>query len=119
MSRITPVILGIAVTVAASGCAFRSPKIGELQYNPGRYQDRTVSVTGVVTNSWGGAFVPVTIYQIDDGTGQVTVVSAQERQTPARGARVRVRGKVNNIGVFGGRSVGLHIREDDLDFLRD
>jgi hypothetical protein len=29
---------------------------------------------------------------------------------------VRVRGKVEDVAVIGGRSLGLHIREDEVDF---
>jgi hypothetical protein len=54
---------------------------------------------------------------VDDGTGEVTVVS-QDGRIPTRGARVRVKGRVNEIATFGGRSVGLHIRQTDLDFKR-
>ena len=100
-----------------SGCALRSPSIADLKYNPGHYQDKTVTVDGVVTSSWGIPFVPFKVYKIEDGTGEVTVVS-QGMRTPTRGARVRVRGKVNEFAVFGGNSLGLHIREQDLHIKR-
>jgi hypothetical protein len=54
---------------------------------------------------------------VDDGTGEVTVVS-QGRQSPTRGAHVRVTGRVSEMATFGGSSVGLHIQETDLDFRR-
>jgi len=76
-----------------------------------------VAVEGVVTSSWGIPLVPFRMYKLDDGTGEVTVL-AQHGRTPPRGARVRVRGKVEDVAVLGGRSLGLHIREDDLDFKR-
>jgi hypothetical protein len=44
----------------------------------------------------------------------VTVVSQNER-IPPRGARVRVKGRVADVAVLGGRSLGLHIREESLD----
>lgn len=50
---------------------------------------------------------------MDDGTGELTVVS-QGNRMPTRGARVRVRGRVEDVGVFGGQAVGLHLRENDL-----
>lgn len=95
-----------------TGCAARGVRIAELKDQPDRYDDRTVSVTGVVTNSWGIPFVPFQLYQVDDGTGEITVVSRSGR-SPSRGARVQVKGKVNEVGVFGGRSIGLHLQEDD------
>ena len=57
------------------------------------------------------------MYQVDDGTGEILVVSQNDR-IPSKGARVRVTGKVGEFAVFGGRSIGLHLREGDLDFTR-
>jgi hypothetical protein len=58
--------------------------------------------------------VPLRFYRVDDGTGEMTVI-ANEGRVPARGARVKVRGRVSEIGSFGGRSVGLHLRQEDVD----
>lgn len=112
-------LIALLLTLAASGCALavRHPSIAELRYNAERYHDKTVSVEGVVTTSWGVPLVPFQMYKVDDGTGEVTVL-AQRGRTPARGARVRVRGKVEQFAVLGGRSVGLHLREQDVDFKR-
>ena len=107
----------IVALASISACALRAPNIGDLQRNPGRYQDRTVRIDGVVTSSWGLPLVPFRLYKVDDGTGEVTVIS-QGNRTPTRGARVHVKGRVNEIAVFGGQSIGLHIREQDLDVRR-
>ena len=40
------------VLMLLGACATGHPKIAELKYNPGRYQNRTVTVDGVVTSSW-------------------------------------------------------------------
>jgi hypothetical protein len=99
-----------------SGCALtRTPSIAELKYNPGRYQDKSVAIDGVVTTSWGLPLVPFRLYKVDDGTGEMTVVS-QHGRVPSKGARVRVKGRVNEVATFGGQSLGLHIQETDLDF---
>jgi uncharacterized protein YceK len=107
----------LAVVVLLSGCALavRHPSVAELKYNPGRYNDKTVSVEGVVTSSWGIPLVPFKLYKIDDGTGEVTVIS-QNGRVPSKGARVRVKGRVNDVGTFGGHAIGLHIQQRDLDF---
>ena len=104
-----------AVTLSAfiaAGCAARGVRIAELKDQPDRYDDKTVSVTGVVTSSWGIPLVPFQLYQVDDGTGEITVVSRSGR-SPSRGARVQVKGKISEVGVFGGRSIGLHLQEDE------
>ena len=110
-------IAPLAVAAALSGCALHSPSVAELKYNPGRYQDKTVSIDGVVTSSWGVPLVPFKLYKVDDGTGEVTVV-AQNGRTPSKGAHVRVKGRVNDIGTFGGQAVGLHLEQKDISFKR-
>lgn len=108
----------VAVVFAAAlmaGCAARAANIGEVKSNPGRFVDRNVSIEGVVTESWGLPLVPYKMYKVDDGTGEITVVSNDDR-VPSKGARVRVKGKLQDVATLGGRSLGLHIRQDDLDF---
>lgn len=109
-------LLGLLL-IGAPGCALRSPAIAELKNNPGRYQHRSVAIDGVVTTSWGMPLVPFKLYKVDDGTGEVTVVS-QHSRTPTRGARVRVKGRVDDVAVFGGQAVGLHLKEESLRIRR-
>ena len=94
-----------------------SPSIADLKYNPGRYQNKTVSIDGVVTSSWGVPLVPFKLYKVDDGTGEVTVI-AQNGQTPTKGAHVKVKGRVNDVATFGGQAVGLHLEQRDISFKR-
>ena len=103
------VILSVLV---AAGCAARGVRVAELKDQPTKYATKSVSVTGVVTSSWGIPLVPFQLYNVDDGSGEITVLSRSGR-TPARGTRVQVRGKVNEVAVFGGRSIGLHLQEED------
>ena len=115
LSKLSRSAATVVFAVVVSGCAvaLRSPNISELQRHPGRYHDQTVSVSGVVTTSWGLPLVPFRMYKVDDGTGEVTVLS-QGARTPARGERVRVRGRLNEVAVFGGQALGLHLREESL-----
>ena len=111
-ARLTMALVGALVI---AGCAARGVRIAELKDQPGKYDDKTISVTGVVTSSWGIPLVPFQLYKIDDGTGEITVLSKYGR-TPSKGARVRVKGRINEFAVFGGRSIGLHIQEEDRDY---
>ena len=103
------VILSVLV---AAGCAARGVRVAELKDQPTKYATKSVTVTGVVTSSWGIPLVPFQLYNVDDGSGEITVLSRSGR-TPARGTRVQVKGKVNELAVFGGRSIGLHLQEED------
>jgi hypothetical protein len=114
LSRLS--IVAILGAFLIAGCAARGVRIAELKDRPDRYDDKTVSVTGVVTSSWGIPLVPFQLYNVDDGTGEITVIS-QSGRSPSRGARVRVKGTIGEVGVFGGRSIGLHLQEADRKVL--
>ena len=109
--------IAVVGAVLTTGCAARGVRIAELKDRPDKYDRKTVSVEGVVTRSIGagllGQVVPFQTYTVDDGSGQITVLSRSNRTPPQTGARVRVKGKVNELGVFGGRSIGLHLQEGD------
>ena len=114
MNHIHRASLVLLLTVLVWACAtMRSPRISELRANPARYQNHSVNISGVVTSSWGVPMVPYRMYKVDDGSGEVTVLS-QNTRMPTRGAHVRVKGKVEDIAVLGGQSLGLHLREESL-----
>ncbi len=97
-SRLLAAVAFAAFTAAcASGAS-----IGQVKTNPGRYVDKNVTVHGTVTSSWGIPLVPLKMYQVDDGTGEILVVT-DENRVPSKGARVRVTGKVGEVLVLGGR----------------
>ena len=112
LKRFAPLALALALL---AGCATSRPKIADLKYNPGRYQNHSVTVDGVVTSSWGIPLLPFKLYKVDDGTGEVTVVS-QDGRAPTKGARVSVKGRVAEFATFGGQSLGLHLRQENLKF---
>ena len=115
LRKFAPIALVFAL---AGGCALSShPRIADLRYNPGRYQNRNVTIDGVVTSSWGIPLMPLKLYKVDDGTGEVTVI-ANNGRVPARGARVHVRGRVEEFATFGGQAVGLHLQEEHVSFDR-
>ena len=105
----------VAALAATSACAMslRNPNISDLRQHPGRYQDQTVTLNGVVTSAWGLPLLPFKFYKVDDGTGEVTVLSEGLRM-PATGEHVRVKGRVQDVAILGGRPLGLHLREEDL-----
>jgi len=119
MSKGLRVLLPFVLAAGMSACAgtLRTPHIAELRQNPGRYQDHSVNIEGVVTSSWGVPLVPYRLYKVDDGTGEVTILSQSSRM-PTRGARVKVRGRVSDVGVLGGKALGLHLKEEHLSVRR-
>jgi hypothetical protein len=72
-------------------------KIGQINADPGRYLNREVGVVGRVTQSVGA--LGKGIYQVDDGTGRLWVLSTV-RGVPSKGARVGVKGYVKPTITF-------------------
>lgn len=116
---IARLIAPLTLVMMLSGCAIalRTPSVAELKYNPGRYQNKTVAINGVVTSSWGVPLVPFKLYKVDDGTGEMTVIS-QGGRTPSKGSRIRVKGRVSDVATFGGQAVGLHLEQTGISFKR-
>lgn len=119
ISKLKFFALAALLAAITSGCALslRNPSIADLNNYPGRYQDRSVSIDGTVTSSWGIPLVPFRFYKVDDGTGEVTVLSQSSRM-PAMGEHVKVKGRVNEVAVLGGKPFGLHLREEKLSVRR-
>ena len=119
-TTIARAITALSTAALLSGCAgaLRSPDIADVQRNSGHYADRTVTIDGTVTNSWGVPLVPFKLYKVDDGTGEMTVLSRGGR-TPSKGNHVKVKGVVRDVAVFGGQPLGLHLEERSLDVKRN
>jgi DNA/RNA endonuclease YhcR with UshA esterase domain len=100
----------IAGSMLAASCAAHSVRIADIKDQPSRYDHRTVKVTGVVTTSWSIPVAPVQVYNINDGTGEIVVLS-QSTRVLSKGARVEVKGRVTEVASLGSQSVGLHLEE--------
>ena len=111
-------VLALLAAGLVTGCALGTRRIAEIKDYPGRYANHTVSIEGTVTSSFGGPLIPVQYYRVDDGTGEITVLASSARAVPHRGARVRVRGRVEELAEFGSRSIGLHLQQEHLRLLK-
>jgi hypothetical protein len=102
-------ILLLAVAAAMlSGCA--TVNVRRVLDNPARYQGRTVRLSGEVTRSTG--LVVAGVYEIDDGTGKINVLS--NRPIPRKGAHVVVKGRMQSgINVLG-RNIGTVLQEESV-----
>ena len=86
--------------LVSSACA--SMTVNQIIADPSRYRNREVRVSGSVVDSY--SLADRGAYRIDDGTGQLWVVSGTG--VPRRSARVTVKGTVRegfNLGSLGGR----------------
>jgi hypothetical protein len=85
-------------------------KIGDITADPGRFMNKEVAVAGHVTQSIG--FLGRGIYQVDDGTGKLWVLS-ETRGVPSKGAMVGVKGHVTPTVTFMGINYATVMRESD------
>jgi hypothetical protein len=90
-----------------AGCG--TTRIGRILEEPSRFHNRTVRVNGKVDRSFGAVIAGV--YQVDDGSGRIYVIS--NRPVPRRGASVSVKGRVMNGITVGARSFGTAIQEEN------
>jgi hypothetical protein len=90
--------------------------IGEIEANPGKYQNKEVVVAGIVKDSYGlsipGTNLGGGAYQIDDGTGSIWVL-VTEGAVPQKGAEIGLKGRVGSGVSWKGRNYGLGIYEKD------
>jgi hypothetical protein len=112
--------LVLAIGLFAAGLSKRV-SIGEIEANSSKYLGKKVTVSGTVENGYGVSLPQILIsrgtggtYKIDDGTGEIWVVT--QKGVPQKGARLKVKGKIQNGVTIDGRNYGLVLYEDDRDF---
>ena len=101
-------IVLFTVTFFATACPKRET-ISKINADPGRYRNKDVSVAGTVGDGYG--FLNYGVYEIDDGTGRLLVIT--QRGVPSRGSKVGAKGRVYTGASYGGRSFGTILEESD------
>jgi len=98
----------ITVLVASLvGCPSRT-SISDINKDPGRFSGKEVTIGGHTSNAFGA--MGNGIYQVDDGTGTMWVLS-QNFGVPGNGAKVAVTGRVQQGISFGGRNYAVVLRQ--------
>ena len=96
------VLLAVLSVSALASIACATRTVNQIIADPGRYRNREVRVSGSVVDSYSA--LNRGAYKIDDGTGQLWIVS--EQGVPRVSARVTVKGTIRegfNLGALGGR----------------
>ncbi len=91
-------------------------KIGDINADPGSFQNKEVSVAGKVTGISIGA-LNTGLYEIDDGTGKLFVLSSS-RGAPSKDAVVGVKGTIMPTFTFLGKSYVTVLRETNRRAVR-
>lgn len=109
LSRLSLVFMVFAATLILAACPSRT-SIERINRDPGRYVGKEVAIAGHVTTSFGA--LGSGVFEVDDGSGRMWVFS-QRYGVPGNGARVGVRGRVEQGFSFGGRSFATILRETE------
>jgi hypothetical protein len=100
--------LAALALVLLTACPGATP-IRELLDDPSRFDGKTVRIAGQVKESVGA--LGVGIYQIDDGTGTLLVVSKAGNGTPRVGATVGVEGEFRSVFTLGSQTAAVLLEQ--------
>ncbi len=106
--------LVLMIGLLTAACPQRE-SIASIEANPSKFYNKEVGIAGTVRDSYG-LNIPLTqirggIYKVDDGTGSMWVVT--QNSVPSKGARIGVKGRVQNGVNYNGKNYGLGMVEED------
>ena len=101
-------ILGITMILWLCACA-GSMKISELTADPGKYNDKEVTVQGKVVQVYAVPLLSQSLAKINDGSGDLWVKPHQ--RVPAEGEQITITGKVKIGLTLANRDFGVIVVE--------
>ena len=107
MHRLVPLLFAAGIVLVA-GCKTNLTPISQLLNDPGQYDHKIVRVAGKVTHSVG--LLGYGGYQIDDGSGQITVVT-KTGGAPRQGAEVGVEGEFRSGFTLGTETIAAVVEK--------
>lgn len=110
----------LLVGIFTIACPKRT-SIGDIEANPGKFQNKEVAIAGIVKTSYGVSIPLINesggIYKVDDGTGSIWVIT--QRSVPSKDAQLGIKGKIQNGVNYNGKNYGLVLMEDDRRFKKN
>jgi hypothetical protein len=100
----TVLVLAMACLTACSS----RPSIADITRDPGRFTGKEITIQGEA--SGGVGIFGTGLYQVEDGTGSITVLS-ENFGLPPNGAKISVTGQVQQGINFGGKNYGVIFRQ--------
>lgn len=101
------IVLAVAAALIAACSTLFAAKIGDILASPGAYEGKDVTIAGKVTATHN--LLVVKYYQVDDGSGEIAVVT--NSALPKEGDKVRVKGRVNQAFAIGSTRLIVIVEE--------
>ena len=111
MKRIYFIVIAVillTMTLSVSSCS-KLIKTGDITANSAQYDGTTVNISGYVEDTLWNALTSRGAYQVNDGSGNIWVVTSQN--PPAKGVKVNVTGMVSPAFTLGDRTLGTVVNE--------
>ena len=105
-------VFGLSMILGLAACA-GSMKISELTANPGKYNDREVTVKGKVTQTYAIPILSQSLVKLSDGSDEVWVKPYD--RVPFEGQEISVTGKVKIGLTLAGMNFGVLVLENGPD----
>ena len=102
-------VLATTAVLLLTGCGGQTTSIKELMTDPSRYDGKSVQVVGNVTSNVGA--LGFGAYQVDDGTGTITVVTTTGG-APKEGAKIALEGTFRSGFTLGDVSAAVIMEEN-------
>ncbi|MDO8681928.1 MAG: hypothetical protein Q7N50_00405 [Armatimonadota bacterium] len=107
------IVLALVLVTAVSGCHDKRTDISRILQNPDKYMGDEVIVAGEVVKVYSAQLIIAEpgLYQVDDGTGTIWVVT--KNGVPREGVKIGLKGIVSSPIKIAGESFGAVIRESE------
>jgi hypothetical protein len=107
--RLALLAAGLALCAACDLLPVGYAELGAITADPAAFEGREVKIRGRVTDVVKLPLLDIAGYVLDDGTGTVLVL--QPERLPARGERVALRARVDNLLILAGQGYGTLLQE--------
>ena len=88
-------------------------KVADIEANPGKYNDKLVTVKGEVVDTYSLPILKQGLVQVDDGTGKIWVKPSS--RVYFKGDKLEVTGKLKVVGSIAGYNFGFIVFEESKE----
>ena len=88
-------------------------KVEDIEANPGKYNDKIVTVKGKVVDTYSLPILKQGLVQVDDGTGKIWVKPSS--RVYFKGDKLEVTGRLKVVGSIAGYNFGFIVFEESKE----